>query len=160
MVTFIFTFDLRSGYVQVKNIKFWRSKFSFKIIPFCSVLSQNSKNSIRFVVRQLQIRKIEFQRNDVMSFASSLEQNEPYKISLFKILPWTAIRCQPAYLLLLASQEKINDADNLDRFRWPTCFASDYTRLIEPDHYGIPAQYKSAVMNRSDHEASHPATGH
>ena len=64
MVTIIFTFDLRSGHVQVKS-QILRKKLSFKTYISCLVLSQDSKNAICFVVRQLEIPKIENQKTSL-----------------------------------------------------------------------------------------------
>ena len=68
MVAFIFTFDPRSGHVQVKNGQILKVKIFFKkTYLFCSVLSQDSKNVICFVVQQFEIPKIDFQKYDVIT---------------------------------------------------------------------------------------------
>ena len=59
MVTLNFTFDLRSGQIQVKKAKLWKSIFSLKKHAYisCPVLSQDSKNAIFLSFDNLKFRK-------------------------------------------------------------------------------------------------------
>ena len=78
MVTFIFTFDLRSGQVQVKKGQILKGKFSFKTYLFCSVLSQDSEIVICFAVRQLEIpKKNQVLKNDVITFNRFWATSQP-----------------------------------------------------------------------------------
>ena len=72
MMTLNFTLDLRSGQVPGERPNFENQNFLPNTYLSCPVVSQDSKNDICFVVRQLEIRKIKFQKVDVITITRFL----------------------------------------------------------------------------------------
>ena len=77
MVTLIFTFDLRSGQVQVEKVKFLKSKISFSLESFLSIFVLGFQKCHFYVVRQLQIQKIEFQKMTSLPLSGLWANTEP-----------------------------------------------------------------------------------